>query len=89
MRGGFSAAWTCCAPAAACIGTDAPEAETARRSGGTAAELEALREWASGLKYEILEFEEGRFPGDYDGGKVYEIVLTEGPYPGFSYGGHG
>ena len=46
-------------------------------------ELDALRDWASGLKYELLDSEEN--PGNRDGGEVYEVVLTEGYYPGFSY----
>lgn len=50
-------------------------------------ELDALREWASGLKYELLDSEEES--KDRDGGEVYEIVLTEGYYPGFSYVIHG
>ena len=44
---------------------------------------DGLRDWASGLKYELLDSEEN--PGDRDGGGVYEVVLTEGYYPGFSY----
>ncbi len=45
----------------------------------------ALREWANALRYEIAEFEEGSTPGDSDGGEVWDFVLTEGDYPGFSY----
>ena len=48
-------------------------------------EVEALRDWASKLEYELFEFEEGQSPGDSDGGEVYDFVLTEGGYPGFSY----
>lgn len=81
-------------PIAAYIADDVTKAEITHRSGGTAEEwtvegeeLDALREWASGLKYELLDSEEE--PGDRDGGEVYEIVLTEGYYPGFSYVIHG
>ena len=48
-------------------------------------EVAALRDWASKLEYELFEFEEGQSPGDSDGGEVYDFVLTEGGYPGFSY----
>ena len=48
-------------------------------------EVEALRDWASKLEYELFEFEEGQSPGDSDGGEVYDFVLTEDGYPGFSY----
>ena len=48
-------------------------------------EVSNLRAWASKLEYEIFEFEEGQSPGDSNGGEVYDFVLTEGDYPGFSY----
>ena len=48
-------------------------------------EVNSLRDWATKLEYEILEFEEGQSPGDSDGGEVYDFVLTEGGFPGFSY----
>lgn len=48
-------------------------------------EVDSLRDWAAKLEYELLEFEEGRSPGDSDGGEVYDFVLTEGGFPGFSY----
>lgn len=52
-------------------------------SGGE--DVDSLRDWVSELEYELLEFEEGHSPGDSDGGEVYEFVLTEEGYPGFSY----
>ena len=48
-------------------------------------DVDSLRDWASKLEYEIIEFENGKSPGDSDGGEVYNFVLTEGGYPGFSY----
>ena len=48
-------------------------------------DVEALRDWASKLEYELLEFEEGQSPGDSDGGEVYDFALSEGGYSGFSY----
>ncbi|MEY8419391.1 hypothetical protein AALA83_08940 [Oscillospiraceae bacterium 44-5] len=48
-------------------------------------EVDEIRDWASKLEYEIFEFEDGQSPGDIDGGDVYDFVLTEGGYPGFSY----
>ena len=48
-------------------------------------DVESLRDWAAKLEYELFEFEEGQSPGDSDGGEVYDFVLTEGGYPGFSY----
>ena len=29
--------------------------------------------------------DKGQSPGDTDGGEIYEFVLTEGDYPGFTY----
>ena len=81
-------------PIAAYIADDVTKAEITHRAGGTVTEwtvegdeLDALKDWASGLKYELLDSEEN--PGDRDGGEVYEVVLTEGYYPGFSYVIHG
>ena len=48
-------------------------------------DVEALRDWASKLEYELLEFEEGQSPGDSDGGEVYDFALSEGGYSDFSY----
>lgn len=48
-------------------------------------DVAALRDWAVKLEYALLEFEEGQSPGDSDGREVYDFVLTEGDYPGFSY----
>ena len=70
-------------PIAAYIADDVTKAEITHRAGGTVTEwtaegdeLDALRDWVSGLKYELLDSEEN--PGDRDGGEVYEVVLTEG-----------
>ncbi len=48
-------------------------------------EIDALREWASGLDCRRAEYEEGQSPGDAEGGEVYDFVLTEGDGPDFSY----
>lgn len=48
-------------------------------------DVESLRNWAAKLEYKFFEFEEGQSPGDSDGGEIYDFVLTEGGYPGFSY----
>ncbi len=48
-------------------------------------DIEALRIWANGLKYELREFEEGNTPGDGDGQEAYWFELTGGDYPGFDY----
>ena len=52
-------------------------------------ELDALRDWANNLKYELVHFEEGNTPGDSDGGEVYSFTIEQGDYPGFSYIIHG
>ena len=48
-------------------------------------QVDALREWANGLEYEHRTYADGQSPGDTDGGEVYDFVLTEGDYPGFTY----
>ena len=48
-------------------------------------QLDALRAWAHGLKYEHKTYADGQSPGDTDGGEIYDFVLTEGDYPGFAY----
>ncbi|MDE5891357.1 MAG: hypothetical protein K2H45_00385 [Acetatifactor sp.] len=48
-------------------------------------ELDSIREWASKLKYEIFEYEEGLSPGDYNGGEIYDFDISEGDSSGFSY----
>ena len=48
-------------------------------------QLDALREWANGLEYEHRTYADGQSPGDTDGGEIYDFVLTEGDYPGFTY----
>lgn len=62
-----------------------PEKWTLTDSG----EIALLSQWAAGLEYRHVEFDEGNTPGDSDGGEVYDFLLTpgaqEGGYPGFSY----
>ncbi len=52
-------------------------------------EIARLSQWASELKYEHRQFEDGQSPGDGDGGEVYVFTLSPGGnaegYPGFSY----
>lgn len=48
-------------------------------------QLDELRAWADGLKYEHKTYADGQSPGDTDGGEIYSFVLTEGDYPGFTY----
>ncbi len=67
-------------PIAAYIADDVTKAEITHRAGGTVAEwtaegdeLDALRDWASRLKYELLDWEEN--PGDRDGGEVYAVYV--------------
>lgn len=79
-------------PVSAYIGEYVSKIEIAHSAGGTeskwtaaGAEVDSLRSWANGLKYDILDVEEGQTPGDRDGGEVYSFALTEGEYPGFSY----
>jgi predicted small lipoprotein YifL len=48
-------------------------------------QLDALREWANGLEYEHRTYADGQSPGDTNGGEIYDFVLTEGDYPGFTY----
>lgn len=62
-------------PIAAYIADDVTKADITHRAGGTVTEwtaegneLDALRDWASRLKYELLDSEEN--PGDRDGGEV-------------------
>ena len=79
-------------PVSAYIGEYVSKIEISHSAGGTeskwtaaGAEVDSLRSWANGLKYDILDVEEGHTPGDRDGGEVYSFALTEGEYPGFSY----
>ena len=51
----------------------------------TGEQLVDLREWADGLNYEHRTYADGQSPGDTNGGEVYDFVLTEGDYPGFTY----
>ncbi len=48
-------------------------------------EIDLLREWLDDLSYKHIEVEEGRSPGDSNGGEVYSFVFTGGEWPGFSY----
>lgn len=79
-------------PYAPYIGDDVTKVEIMHVLGGQAEEwtaegddVDALRDWAAGLKYEHKTYEEGQTPGDSDGGETYEFTLTEGDYPGFTY----
>ena len=79
-------------PIAAYIGDDVTEVKITHVLMGQLAEwsidgddIEALRIWADGLKYELREFEEGNTPGDGDGQETYWFELTGGDYPGFDY----
>lgn len=67
-------------PIAAYTADDVTKAEITHRAGGTVAEwtaegdeLDALRDWVSGLKYELLDSEEN--PGNRDGGEVYAVYV--------------
>ena len=51
----------------------------------TGEQLVDLREWADGLNYEHRTYADGQSPGDTNGGEIYDFVLTEGDYPGFTY----
>ena len=48
-------------------------------------DVDALRDWAAGLKYEHKTYEEGQSPSDAEGGEMYSFELSEGDYPGFTY----
>lgn len=48
-------------------------------------EIEALREWSDKLAYTLVEVEEGKTPGDNNGGEVYNFAFTGGVWPNFSY----
>lgn len=79
-------------PYAPYIGDDVTKVEIMHVLGGSVEEwtaegddVDALRDWAAGLKYEHKTYEEGQTPGDSDGGEIYELTLTEGDYPGFTY----
>ncbi len=79
-------------PISAYIGEDVTKIEITHIIGGVETkwtaegeQVNSIREWANGLRYEILEVEQGNTPGDRNGGEIYRFVLTEGDYPGFSY----
>lgn len=48
-------------------------------------ELEALKDWMSGLNYSMIQFEKGKSPGDGDGGEAYSFDMADTGHPGFSY----
>ena len=79
-------------PYAAYIGEDVTKVEVIHVLSGQVEEwtaegddINALRDWASGLKYEHKTYDEGQSPGDAEGGEMYSFELTEGDYPGFTY----
>lgn len=79
-------------PISACIGDYITKVDITHHIGGKSArwtaegqDVDSLRKWASELRYKRFEFEKGQSPGDSDGGEVYDFILTEGNYPGFSY----
>ncbi len=79
-------------PIVAYIGEDITKVEVMHYIGGqesqwtaTGNDVDSLRGWVSAQEYELVEFEEGQSPGDSDGGEVYDFILTESDYPGFSY----
>ena len=47
--------------------------------------LEPLKNWMLGLNSTLVRFEEGRSPGDEEGGEVYWFDGTDADHPGFSY----
>lgn len=48
-------------------------------------ELEALKNWITGLNYSMVQFEEGHSPGDESGGEAYSFTMTGADHPVFSY----
>ncbi|MBE6976885.1 MAG: hypothetical protein E7439_06835 [Ruminococcaceae bacterium] len=49
------------------------------------ADIDALRNWLSGLKCKPVEFEKGKSPGDMDGGTVYGFECNAGELTSFYY----
>lgn len=47
-------------------------------------ELDELRNWTNSIKTQNIEFEDGKTPGDYEGGEVYSVTISQGDYPGFT-----
>ena len=48
-------------------------------------EIDELRNWVNGLEYALFEYEEGKSPGDGEGGEVYRFTYDEGSDLEFSY----
>lgn len=48
-------------------------------------DVDNLRDWASKLECELLEYEDGHSPGDSNGGEIYIFTLAEGDALEFSY----
>lgn len=46
-------------------------------------ELDVLRDWANSLSYEIVPYEDK--PMNLHGSEIYQISISEGDYPGFTY----
>ena len=40
--------------------------------------------WTNSIKTQNIEFEDGKTPGDYEGGEVYSVTISQGDYPGFT-----
>lgn len=79
-------------PYAAYIGDDVTKVDIMHVLSGQVEEwtaegedVDTLRDWAAGLKYEHKTYAEGQSPGDAEGGEMYSFELTEGDYPGFTY----
>ena len=49
------------------------------------AEVDKLRNWFNGLEYTLFEYEEGKNPGDGEGGEFYSFTFAEEDISGFSY----
>ena len=47
--------------------------------------VDSLREWCDGLSLEHVTFDEGKSPGDEDGGESFLFKSDDGSFPEFSY----
>lgn len=47
--------------------------------------VDALREWCNGLSLEHVTFDEGKSPGDEEGGESFWFESGDGSFPEFSY----
>ena len=47
--------------------------------------VDSLREWCDGLSLEHVTFDEGKSPGDEDGGESFLFKSGDGSFPEFSY----